>query len=424
MTVVQPLLLSPPMRRVGALVILITTAVFTISLHGQAPSNPNLPIDPSTFCKAYGEEVELIFVGRPDPPVTLRISGETEIEAARQNLIRTEAEVARLRSAKGFEPRSMANVELEARVAAARSNLDRTQIKYPPAYDLRFAPIHVERVLHGVVEPTVMLLLPNMSTTLESAASYLISGGRSKDGLAPFPEMSQTFSLSEYIRPYRVFPVETMQHELEWLSSNGGRATILGTLHMQSFSDVQGAAISGVRIVVTSGTQRLESTTGSDGGFTVSGVEPGRVTLSPLLERDLTVVNPSALTFQLKNTTCKMVWLSVAVNGRLRGRISSAPGILPSQVELVLQTYHPGEMGRSSHEPITTIHPNEDGTYEFAGQGAGSYMLSAHVTKVEDGKTRHFTTFFPGTPDPAAAAPIVIGNATLHEGFDFTVLTE
>jgi hypothetical protein len=43
---------------------------------------------------------------------------------------------------------------------------------------------------------------------------------------------------------------------------------------------------------------------------------------------------------------------------------------------------------------------------------------------MEDGRRRYLTTFFPGTPDEAAAVSITIGKATKHEGFDFPVTTE
>jgi hypothetical protein len=70
------------------------------------------------------------------------------------------------------------------------------------------------------------------------------------------------------------------------------------------------------------------------------------------------------------------------------------------------------------------VRPNKDGTFEFSGQVPGSYVLSAGIERVENGKRRRLTTYFPGTPDWAAAVPIVIGKATQHAGFDFLVITE
>jgi hypothetical protein len=70
------------------------------------------------------------------------------------------------------------------------------------------------------------------------------------------------------------------------------------------------------------------------------------------------------------------------------------------------------------------VRPKDDGTFEFFGQSPGSYVLSARFVRVEDGKERYLITYFPGTPDMAAAVPIIIGRATQHDGFDFLATTE
>jgi hypothetical protein len=76
------------------------------------------------------------------------------------------------------------------------------------------------------------------------------------------------------------------------------------------------------------------------------------------------------------------------------------------------------------HNPHTTVRPNSDGTFEFFGQPPGTYVLSAGLEILEDGKRRHLMTYFPGTRDLAAAVPIVIGKATEQDGFVFAVATK
>jgi hypothetical protein len=143
----------------------------------------------------------------------------------------------------------------------------------------------------------------------------------------------------------------------------------------------------------------------------------------PLLPKDLTVVNKSASTIEIRKGGCKTVYLTAALNGRVRGRILGASGTSLDGVELVLQGVDSSGLS-SSHQPRTSVRPNGDGTFEFSGQIPGSYILSAGVARVEDGKKRYLVTYFPGTPDRSAAIPVVIGEATQHSGFDFLVTTE
>jgi hypothetical protein len=84
----------------------------------------------------------------------------------------------------------------------------------------------------------------------------------------------------------------------------------------------------------------------------------------------------------------------------------------------------PGLISMTHHAPRSNVRPNEDGTFEFSAVFPGSYVLYARLERMTDGKTRYLTTYFPGTPDLASARPIVVGRATLHDGFDFQVTTE
>ena len=59
--------------------------VIAAGLTFHAPARAQPPI-----CNDY----DLVFVGRAEAPVTYRVCGEAEIEKARQNLIRTEKEIA------------------------------------------------------------------------------------------------------------------------------------------------------------------------------------------------------------------------------------------------------------------------------------------------------------------------------------------
>jgi hypothetical protein len=164
--------------------------------------------------------------------------------------------------------------------------------------------------------------------------------------------------------------------------------------------------------------------TGPDGSFIVSGLESGRLEIRPLLHGDLTVVNKSVLTIQVGEGGCKRVYLTAALNGRLSGRISSTTSTALGGVTLALQGVDSSGRTGGSDSPRISVQPNDDGTFAFSGVPPGSYVLSAGLQRIEEGRKRYLTTFFPGTPDEAAAVRIIIGRATKHEGFDFLVASE
>lgn len=153
-------------------------------------------------------------------------------------------------------------------------------------------------------------------------------------------------------------------------------------------------------------------------------IQSGRVVVRALLPNNLTIVNKSALTFAVSDGGCRALPLTVELNGRVRGRIISASGSSLDSVELILRTEHADRFTVSSNDLRITGHPKTDGTFELSGVPPGSYILSAGVERMEAGKRRYLVTFFPGTSELTAAVPIVVGNATLDDGFDFLVTTE
>jgi hypothetical protein len=235
--------------------------------------------------------------------------------------------------------------------------------------------------------------------------------------------MPDPFGFNEYVIPERATPIASAQKDLRFLASIASGATMLGNVWMASTHDRPGAPLSGTRMIVSSSGHLSEAITQEDGSFTVSGLQPGRVEIRPLLRENLTVVNRSLLTFEVGDGECRTADLRVALNGRIRGHVISDTGTSLSGVELVLQPA-PLPDQCCSLRPATTIRPNEDGTYEFFGQSPGSYLLSVRQMRIENGKERRLVTYYPGTADVAEALPIVIGRATQHDGFDFLVKTE
>jgi hypothetical protein len=358
------------MLRKSALMVVFTILVPVHSVRGQSPGDPTAASDFVKVCDAYGEP-QVVFVGRAEPPVTFHISGEPEIEKARQNVIRTEAEVARLRDSMDFTTRWERETELELRIIHAKAELNLRRAMYPPPIDLTLVPVSVERAFRGATEPTLMLRRADPAMKMEPGELYLISGYRSKNLIPPFPEMADLGNLDEYVDAARITPVALAQHALQFLASTVSGATIMGTLRMHSYGELAGDPLTGIQIAVSSGTHVVETMTRPDGSFIVSGIESGRLEIRPLLHDDLAVVNKSALTLQIGEGGCKSVNLTAGQNGRLRGRIFSATGTSLNGVTLALQGVDSsGRMG-GSHSPRISVRPNEDGTFAFSGVPQG-----------------------------------------------------
>jgi len=405
----------------------LATACFIASslalVNGQSPATTTSFGDRLRLCKAH-EQSAAIFVGRALEPVTFHVSGEAWIEEARRNVERTKEEVARLRSS--LDPQAIEQMETEfvIRVLRAESELMDRRGRAGSPFDMTFVPVQVERALRGVTESTLMVeMRAGASTALQSGELYLIAGDKRKDSM-PFPRgMPDPFGFNEYVILARATPIASAQEDLRFLASTASGATILGRIARARPDNGRSAPMGGTRIIVSSDGHPLDVITVEDGTFTVSGLQPGRVEIRPLLPEDLTVLNRSSLSFDVGEGGCRTAELKVELNGRIRGRVISATSTPLEDVEVVLQAAPDGVSSVSSSDDRTTIKPNADGTYEFFGQRPGSYFLSTQV-RVEDGKNRYSVTYYPGTNDITQALPIVIGHATLHEGFDFLVKTE
>jgi hypothetical protein len=367
-------------------------------------------------------DADLVFVGRAEAPVTFLVSGETAIEAARQNLIRTEADIAQLRASLDERTRLEREVEFVIRLLKAKDELDMRRVMYPPPYKVTFIPLTVVRPFRGVSEATLMLHVRPHLPPMQPNEVYLVYGRRSKNLIPPFPEMGDLATLADYVEAESVMRAASAQQHLQFLESTVSGATVMGTVHMHSFGGPR-RPLGGVRILVSSGTQVVQATTREDGEFVASGISPGYLDITAELSSDLTLVDrPSRKPF-VRDGGCTIVGLQAAVNGRVRGRIVSAQGVSLDTVQLQLRVARDNRRSVGSHDPHFSTTARADGTFEFSGVSAGTYLLQAWVQRADRAKSGAMT-YYPGTDDLDAAIPIVVGKATLHDGFDFVVKIE
>jgi hypothetical protein len=244
--------------------------------HGQSVADPaSAPPDPAALCHTHAD-FKVIFVGRTESPVTFHVSGEPRVEEARRELQRIKDDVARVRAslAPGV-PDVELETELEIRIIRAESELNDRRARYPEPYDLTFIPVRVEQPFRGVTEPTLMMMYRgNPSVSIEPGEQYLISGFRVTGERHSLPDIPDPYDFDEYVQAVEVTPIAAAQESVRFLASIASGATIFGSLRMHSFGDGAGPALSGIRVVVSSGARSTEAVTGNDGDFTISGSSP------------------------------------------------------------------------------------------------------------------------------------------------------
>ena len=173
--------------------------------------------------------------------------------------------------------------------------------------------------------------------------------------------------------------------------------------------------------------------TGADGKFTITGVEPGRYTLSA--ERNGYV----RFTYDAKKSgqgmplqinageTVKDLSLKLTPHGVVSGRILDEDGDPMSQVQVQVlrQRYRDGQKHLESAGGGST---NDLGEFRIASLAAGRYFVAAMPPRyfrapgAEDVMAGLTTTLFPGVVDPATAAPVDVAPGQELRGVDFKLV--
>jgi len=142
-----------------------------------------------------------------------------------------------------------------------------------------------------------------------------------------------------------------------------------------------------------------------------------------MLPQQLGVTNRALLTAQVVGGRRTSVTLHAALNGRIRGKVGGRDGKPKPGRPLELIPTKGGWSGRLDERYKVTT--NERGEFEFVAIPPGSYLLGHQIISphiVMPGQKLPPKTYYPGTPDRSAAIPIVVGNATGHDGVNFTVV--
>ena len=416
-----------------------TALVALAAMSMVVPSTPQAapPVDPvsdTDYCQEYGEGA-VVVLGRPQPPMVVRMSGEAAIERARQELSRVEAEIERLSTPMNAQQRLEHDAEFSMRLVEARNERGRVQAIYPPPQDVTFIPVQVERVLRGEPLQTFLAHMADPHMRLEPDRVYLMRGYRSKD-LIPLPEMTDV-ALSEYVETISVSTGSAARREADFLAATASGGTLLGQLtvglsvgggYVMNGSSTGRQSLRGTRVAVSSGSWQAEALTDDEGRFALTGIPSGRLSLLPLLPAETVVIDRASSSLEAREGSCQVVRLQASLNGRVRGRIVNAPAIALDAVALSLDagisSAGPGLVSMTDHALRSDTRPNPDGTFEFVGVSPGTYVLTATYTRDTGSAPHRLVTYFPGTSDLAEALRIDVGRATQHDGLDFAIATE
>ena len=187
------------------------------------------------------------------------------------------------------------------------------------------------------------------------------------------------------------------------------------------------SSLGGLSVRLTSPGYISDIATEADGIFIASGVPAGPLTITPLLPERLRVVNQSALAVTVADGGCVPVRLRAALDGRVSGRVVGRDGRPKAHIKVQLQWLD----RRGDYVAIPerfTVSTDERGGFEFRAIPPGTFLLGHNLFSESDIVVRTPSdvvvpaTFFPGTTNRAAAIPIVVGNATRHDGLDFSLV--
>jgi hypothetical protein len=172
--------------------------------------------------------------------------------------------------------------------------------------------------------------------------------------------------------------------------------------------------LSGLTVDLEGPMGRRQVTTTDKGEFELSGLPPGRYTVTPILPENYVASNEYDRVAEVDvfDRGCAEALFSVRMNGRVSGQVVDSSGVgAPLYMNLVC-----AEAGKRSFGSYT----EDDGTFEIVGVASGRYFLRFDVTEGDEEEVY----FYPGVRNKEDAAIIVIGMGEQVAGYNLTLPAE
>jgi hypothetical protein len=280
---------------------------------------------------------------------------------------------------------------------------------FQAAHDLRpepfrVTPFTVERAYRGIDTATVYAT---------EAGPYAI-----EPGLTYLIHADKLGGPSDLLVVGRASAAADAAREIEFLDTaalSGAGATVHGVVLSGDPDDasvVPRRPLPHVTVRFSSNGQTVDAVTSSDGHYVATGLREGRAELEVLLPHHLTMAGRTRAV-RVGPGGCVSLTLIASPNGIIRGRVLRHDGN-PFNWFVDLAPAD-GDLQRR----LASTRANERGEFEFVGVLPGEYFVGVNLNQYQ---FKPFpTTYYPGTFERWDAEPIVIGDATVRDGLDFTL---
>jgi hypothetical protein len=276
---------------------------------------------------------------------------------------------------------------------------------------MTIAPVKFERVFRGN-PPGESFIVIGHDMNLETGRKYLFFGENRWEG----------FGLNLHEGFAREIKDDDQGIRLLDASATNGGGIVYGAVDLESAGNAsRPTPLGGLSVRLIAAGYDVTVSTDAGGSFLASNVPPGALTIVPMLPDQLGVVGQSPVVATVMPGGCISMDIRAALNGRIRGRVFGRDGKPRQGVTTQLYPIN-GGMERPGQRYLAVT--NERGEFEFRTIPPGSYLVGHEIygrRAIPQGQRPPVSTYFPGVTDRAAAIPIVVGNATQHEGLDFVV---
>jgi hypothetical protein len=375
----------------------LTVVLLTSAAPSGAALAAALPEDGTGACGALSSE--LVYIGQAGTPFRYRLFHE-QIDRAREVWLK----------AKAAHERSPKDIDLLIAYVRADAEHESWTIR---SFEMTLVPMTIERVFRGHPAAESFVVLKN-EMNIEPGRSYVFAGEN------PFASLGFNFH-EGWTRDVLTAPQGL--RVLEGATTSGG-GTIYGALNVEHTSGAKGSSpLAGVSIRLTVSGYVDQVVTDKDGTFVVSNVPAGVVTMTPLIPDQFAITNRALLVPTVAGGRCTSIDLLAALNGRIRGRITDSDG--KPRTGLPIQLLPTGYRGFGPpSDGRYRVSTNDRGEFEFSAIPPGSYLVGHQIHRSDAIPSGGFppSTYFPGVTSRVGATPVVVGNATVHNGIDFTVV--
>jgi len=361
--------------------------------------------DVITACEALGG-ADVVFIGRPRPAVTMRVSNEEALATALEERDRANEELIRTVVNDVFPSNpTPRQVEVNRRFLAADEKYDKLILELPQAEELLLQPVDVVMPIRGVTTPELLVWTTRFGE-LPGERAYLFYATR-PFSFAPDIVLPER----EPIDPAHAQDAVTF---LEQAVAAEKGASIYGLLAFEENIPKLGmktTPMAGVPIRLRVDGRAFESTTRSNGTFIFTGVSAGVIEIEAKAPDGLTT--RGNVPRETTGVGCVPVQLRARLNGRIRGRVLDERGRPVGHQRVVLQGL---QYTNGYHADART---NEDGEFEITSVQPGTYVLGVNLMDKPSCTLPYPPVFHPGTITRADATHIVVGRGTVHDGFEW-----